>query len=342
MMNSYFFVRTPIQYYNAIEAKVKNCQATKSTLVVLSDFKPTLIQFERLIDDQMWSKVITPWDKYQKLTRFKLLNRLLNINRRITLDKILKKINEDDMVFWGNYNSIWLRYFLATKNNTVTILDDGFATLSLVEHLQNDNIELKKSKNTAGYLESILVSSSTRIPIKRLKFFTSFKNIAPIITERSTYTNYPFLKNQGNHKLTVGNKMYFIGQPLIRLSLMDESEYIRNVNHILAHYQNQGLQCFYIPHRTSKHDYYPKHWKIKNFNFPLENLIFQEEGILPKILASFYSSALYFVDKFSQNEKIYFDYWEAQDLASQSNIKNCYLYIKKGKFKNTTVHKLDI
>ena len=77
MMNSYFFVRTPIQYYNALEARENNTQAAKSTLVVLSDFKATLIQFEGLIDDQIWNKVITPWCKYQKLTRFKLLNRLL-------------------------------------------------------------------------------------------------------------------------------------------------------------------------------------------------------------------------------------------------------------------------
>lgn len=341
-MNSYFFVRTPIQYYNALEARANNSQATKSTLVVLSDFKATLIQFEGLIDDQIWNEVITPWYKYQKLTRFKLLNRLLNLNRRIALHKILKKINKDDMVFWGNYNSIWLRYFLARKNNTVTILDDGFATLSLVEHLKNDNIEFKKSSNIAGSLESILVCSSTSIPIRRLKFFTSFKNLAQVINDRCTYTEYPFLRKKANHKLSVEKKMYFIGQPLIRLSLMNEREYIRNVDHILNYYKNQGLQCFYIPHRTSKHDYYPKHWKIKNFNFPLEKLIFQDAGSLPKIMASFYSSALYFVYKFSQNEKINFDYWEAQDLASQSIIESCYLYIKKGKFKNTTVRKIDI
>ena len=83
MSTSYFFVRTPIQLYNAIEAKIKFCKETKCNLIILSDYPPTLSQFERLIDSKMWSEVYIPWGKYKTLTKFKLFNRLLNVNRHI-------------------------------------------------------------------------------------------------------------------------------------------------------------------------------------------------------------------------------------------------------------------
>ena len=61
MSTSYFFVRTPIQLYNAVEAKVKLCNETKCKLIILSDYPTTLGQFERLIDSKIWSEVLTPW-----------------------------------------------------------------------------------------------------------------------------------------------------------------------------------------------------------------------------------------------------------------------------------------
>ena len=179
MSTSYFFVRTPIQLYNAIEAKIKFCKETKCNLIILSDYPPTLSQFERLIDSKMWSEVYIPWGKYKTLTKFKLFNRLLNVNRRISLKRILTDIMEHDMVFWGNYNSIWLRYFISKKNNNVTILDDGFATLSIPKHIKNHELFFKKNKSLVGIIENLFVSSKTNIPLNRLHFFTSFKNITP-------------------------------------------------------------------------------------------------------------------------------------------------------------------
>ena len=85
----------------------------------------------------------------------------------------------------------------------------------------------------------------------------------------------------------------------------------------------------------------PENWNTLNFNLPLEALIFQDAHQLPKIMASFYSSALYYVNKFDQNRDMNFEYWETDTLQSNSNIQRCYSYIKKENLKNTIVHKLD-
>lgn len=341
MSTSYFFVRTPIQLYNAVEAKVKLCNETKCKLIILSDYPPTLGQFERLIDSKMWSEVLTPWGKYKKLTKFKLFNRLLNINRRISLKKILKGVLEHDMVFWGNYNSIWLRYFISKKNNSVTILDDGFATLSIPKHIKNHELFFNKNKSLVSFIEELLISSKNSIPLNRLHFFTSFKNISPLIDERATYTNYPFLKSQSRTDGPNQKTMYFIGQPLILLSILDKDTYVRNINSIFEYYEKKGMKCFYVPHRSAIHNYIPKNWNILNFNLPLEGLVFDDTQQLPKIMASFYSSALYYVNKFYQNKDMNFEYWEVNTLQSNSDIQHCYSYIKKEKLKNTIVHKLD-
>lgn len=341
MNRSYFFVRTPIQYYNAIEAKESLPKNAQCFLIILSDYPKTLSQFKELVDHEMWVSVLMPWKKYGDLTKSKFLNRLLNITRRLSINAIFKSIEESDTIFWGNYNSIWLRYFISKKNNTVSILDDGFATLSLVSQIQNNRIVFVKNVTTSGFIDRLLVSRSTSIPIKRLKFFTSFRNISPLINERSTFTEYPFLRKQANQNFRIEEKMYFIGQPLIRLSLMTKVNYIKNINRIFDFYKKQGLKCFYIPHRTSKLDYFPKQWNTINFNFPLENLIFEENESLPRVIASFYSSALYFVNKFGQNQEINFEYWKAMDLEGNRNIENCYAYIKKEKSKNTVIHQLD-
>jgi len=341
MSTCYFFVRTPIQLYNAVEAKIKLCKETKCNLIILSDYPPTLSQFERLIDSKMWSEVYIPWGKYKTLTKFKLFNRLLNINRRFSLKRILTDIMDHDMVFWGNYNSIWLRYFISKKNNNVTILDDGFAALSIPKHIKNHELFFKKNKSLVGIIENLFVSSKNSIPLKRLHFFTSFKNITPLVNDRSTYTDYPFLKTQSRRDLPNQKTVYFIGQPLILLSIVNKETYLRNINSIFEYYEKKGMKCFYVPHRSAIHNYIPENWNTLNFNLPLEALIFQDTHQLPKIMASFYSSALYYVNKFYQNRDMNFEYWETDTLKSNSNIQRCYSYIKKENLKNTIVHKLD-
>jgi hypothetical protein len=101
------------------------------------------------------------------------------------------------------------------------------------------------------------------------------------------------------------------------------------------------MKCFYVPHRSAIHNYIPKNWNTLNFNLPLEGLVFHDTQQLPKIMASFYSSALHYVNKFYQNKDMNFEYWEVNTLQSNSDIQHCYSYIKKEKLKNTIVHKLD-
>ena len=341
MKASYFFIRTPIHYYNALEAKQHLCKNEKHILVVLSDYPPTIQQLAGIIDAGHWSTIYMPWKSQSPYTKFKTLNRVFNITRPILLWKILKIISNSDQIFWGNYNSIWLRYFLAQKKNNVIILDDGFAALSISKYIHKNKLLFNKSTGFSGLTERLFVTTSSHIELSRLTFFTSFKNISPLIDERATYTNYPFLKSQSRTDGPNQKTMYFIGQPLILLSILDKETYVRNINSIFEYYEKKGMKCFYVPHRSAIHNYIPKNWNTLYFNLPLEGLVFHDTQQLPKIMASFYSSALYYVNKFYQNKDMNFEYWEVNTLQSNSDIQHCYSYIKKEKLKNTIVHKLD-
>lgn len=342
MNRSYFFVRTPIQYYNAIEAKESLPKNSQCFLIILSDYPKTLNQFKELVDHEMWLNVLMPWKKYGDLTKSNFLNRILNITRRFSLNAIFRSIEDSDTIFWGNYNSIWLRYFLEKKKNNVTILDDGFAALSISKYIHKNKLLFNKSTGFSGLTERLFVTTSRNIELSRLTFFTSFKNISNAMTRQSIVTDYPYLKTLGAPKSKdETDDVYFIGQPLILLSILEKETYINHVNQIFKYYSEKGLKCYYIPHRSTLHDYFPDNWKIINFNFPLEKLLFTSNHVLPKIFASFYSSALYFMNKFSVNDNVSFEFWESQELHKHPNILEVFKYIKSEKLKNTVIHKLD-
>ena len=342
MKASYFFIRTPIHYYNALEAKQHLCKNEKHILVVLSDYPPTIQQLAGILDASHWSTIYMPWKSQSPYTKFKTLNRVFNITRPILLWKILKIISNSDQIFWGNYNSIWLRYFLAQKKNNVIILDDGFAALSISKYIHKNKLLFNKSTGISGLTERLFVTTSSHIELSRLTFFTSFKNISNAMTRQSIVTDYPYLKTLGAPKSKdETDEVYFIGQPLILLSILEKETYINHVNQIFKYYSEKGLKCYYIPHRSTLHDYFPDNWKIINFNFPLEKLLFTSNHVLPKIFASFYSSALYFMNKFGVNDNVSFEFWESQELHKHPNILEVFKYIKSEKLKNTTIHKLD-
>lgn len=341
MSYNYFFIRTPIQYYNALEAIQYFNSHNGNRLIVISDYPPSIEQIEKLIDRKIWSDIYMPWRSQSKYTKYKVVNKLFNITRPLLLGRIVRKIKTKDKIFWGNYNSIWLRYFLTKKRNKVTVLDDGFATLSIPETLKNDTLFFKTSKGISGVTERIFVSKSASIPLKRLEFFTSFKNIAKAVTERSISCEYNYLKTLSKTIQPLKKEVYFIGQPLILLSLMSKESYIKQVDLVFNYYKNKGLKCYYIPHRSALHDYFPKNWDIVYFNFPLENLVLQENHELPEIFASFYSSALYYVNKFSSIDGLKFEFWKSKDFDGFSNVVRCFEYIKKENLNNTTIHKID-
>ncbi len=342
MKKGIFFIRTPIQYYNAVEAKEHFADQIKQTvLVIISDYPPTLEQFDEIIDTEQWDEIYYPWRTLSKWTAFNWLNRLLNVYRKRKLKKINTLLNPNDLVFWGNYNSVWLRYFCSLNPNEITIIDDGFATLNIPHHLNGNKLEFPSSKKVSFFSETMFLSGHDKMSLNRMRFFTSFKSIHEEVDKRSTVCTYENLKTKVQDNEVNHNLVYFIGQPLIYLSIIDTEKYVNSVNKVMEHYQKIGMKCVYIPHRSSVHNYIPESWDVLNLNFPIEKLLFDRNEELPKTFCSFYSSGIYYLEQFYAGKELTFEYWVMDELLALPAIKNCYSYLEKNRTINTFLKNIE-
>lgn len=342
MKKGIFFIRTPIQYYNAIEAKAHfSSDFDQSNLIILSDYQPTLKQIERIVDVKDWDVVLYPWKSISKWTVYSLINRFLNVYRKRKLKKICNELTSDDRIFWGNYNSIWLRYFHSLIENRIVIIDDGFATLNIPENLRENQLVFPSKKTFSFFSEKMFLSQHTSIDLNRLTFFTSFQGIHPEVDQRIIPCNYHFIKSILKEINSNSKLVYFIGQPLIFLSILEKDSYVSSVNKIFEYYRHKGLDCIYIPHRSSIHNYFPKEWSVKHLEFPIERLLFEPNTEVPHIFCTFYSSGIYYLDQFYSGNAIKFDYWVSNELLRIPNIKNCYSYLEENMTNNTTLQFLE-
>ena len=342
MKKGIFFVRTPVQYYNAIEARAHfSKDFDQSILIVLSDYQPTLEQFDRIVDTKEWNLVHYPWKSISKWTIYRFINRLLNVYRKRQLKKICKEINSDDSIFWGNYNSIWLRYFHSLNKNKIVIIDDGFSTLTIPESLHENQLIFSSKKTFSFFSEKMFLAKYISLDLNRLTFFTSFHGIHPELDQRIIPCKYPYIKSKLKEVKSNTKLVYFIGQPLIFLSIIEKESYVSSVEKIFAYYKAKGFDCVYIPHRSSIHDYFPNEWNVKHLKIPVERLLFERNVEIPHIFCTFYSSGIYYLDHFYSGNAIKFDYWTSNELLRVPHIKNCYSYLEKNMTNNTTLHYLD-
>lgn len=312
MKENYYFVRTPLQYLNAVEARNNDkFKSGRHNLIVLSDFHRTLSQIESIIETEFWSSIIFPWKVFSAKKNNPIFNAINIIKRKRKIDKIILDIKPIDLIFWGNLNSNWFFYLYQKTKSNIYILDDGFVSINTILNKDLKAIKSTLLSSKIGKIERFILKLSFSINWGRIFFFTNFdlktseKNIES--------HNYEFLSKQLKLS-TLKNTVYFIGQPLIFQKMMKNEVYVTLVDSIIRHYQSKDLNCFYIPHRSTTLDYIPNHWSTKSFNKPLECILFDESIEKPMIFVSFYSSALYNIAMMDKNSVFKYDYWQFDEI----------------------------
>jgi hypothetical protein len=312
MKENYYFVRTPLQYLNAVEARNNDkFKSGRHNLIVLSDFHRTLSQIESIIETEFWSSIIFPWKVFSAKKNNPIFNAINIIKRKRKIDKIILDIKPIDLIFWGNLNSNWFFYLYQKTKSNIYILDDGFVSINTILNKDLKAIKSILLSSKIGKIERFILKLSFSINWGRIFFFTNFdlktseKNIE--------FHNYEFLSKQLKLS-TLKNTVYFIGQPLIFQKMMKNEVYVTLVDSIIRHYQSKDLNCFYIPHRSTTLDYIPNHWSTKSFNKPLECILFDESIEKPMIFVSFYSSALYNIAMMDKNSVFKYDYWQFDEI----------------------------
>jgi hypothetical protein len=308
-MSSYYFVRTPLQYLNALEAKLENrFQQDNHFLILLSDYDKTLAQLAVIIRPDLWTEISFIWEEFSAHKKNKLLNAFALFKRKTLLDNELKKIKPSDVVFWSNINSNWFFYTYKKLPNKLYLLDDGFATLP---HLMPFDMEdLKKSimSSKSAKIERIILRPNFQLNWNKLVFYT---NLSFYSSEKNTIYHHFENLSKMITKRELTKEVYFIGQPLIYRKMMTKDNYVSRVTTIFEYYKNQDLKPIYIPHRSTPLNYIPKSWEVRELEYPLEFLLIVNK-CLPCRFATFYSAGLYNLELLSNKQDTHFDYWQVE------------------------------
>lgn len=178
---------------------------------------------------------------------------------------------------------------LLKKHNSIIIGDPNYK-------------DFHKITNSVSNKEIILLDdglSSKGLDFDYLTNNNSVTSFSFLRTPESSPTSHIFLKNNFSYlksiqKSTLGEKIIFIGQPLLEAKLFTEEEINYFFKIIGQYYSNSTIE--YIPHRwelSVNKIKYPENFSITKgpISIPLE-LYLTDNSISTKTLLSFYSSAL--------------------------------------------------
>ena len=294
MRQVFFCICTPLQYLNAVEARALfNDSCTKFYLVVFTDYDPSLLQINKLIDNCLWDDI--SFIKKRKSSRIKIFNRnpILFLDFYYRANKLIKFIENikktGDLLVVGNINEVGCLALLSRWNgDTKYLLDDGQATVSFVARKNSGDYRLPAT--TRRFFTQLLFKIK-KLKLNELVFFTSYKNLdfspaAVILNDykelRKTLTGNDF------HQIPKG---YFVGQDLPGNSIISESNYLSLIDKIRVWYIAHGFEFQYLVHRSEDLNRLPQNWNAIRLDIPIE-LHIAKSRETPSIIGSIQSSAL--------------------------------------------------
>lgn len=277
MKYNLFIVSSPLQIMNAIEA-VEHFKTQNNILLLLSsENKNQLIQMNHLIKFMDWLRI-----EYVSTLSYKGINRLF-FTRVITRQFKYIKNYEIDKLFVGDYRSEHLNHMVNYfGNNDVYLLDDGLNQLGYSKYLQNQSYKFKIRRLIYG----LFFYNLSKIKYTIFSIFT-------IENEKTIKNNYTFFKKYINTKV-MEKEVYFIGQPLVELNIIDEKCFKKELIKIINFYSKNLF--IYILHRKENEEKINKLSKELNFEYKKFNNIIELEMInsdkIPSDIATFYSTAI--------------------------------------------------
>jgi len=312
-----FIVAGPLHIINAIEAIEYFSSKNNILLILYTGNSHQLSQMKRLLHFYKWDRIIyfpLPMKKIDKIFFVKRVN------------SILKKIEIKSIsnIFVGEYRSDHVNHIVNIFNyKKVYLLDDGLAQLYYHKEINNIPYRVKLRQLFYRFI-------SYRLKPIDYTFFTIY-NIPNVKIIKNRYT---FFKRYISSK-KVENIVYFIGQPLVELKIINQKEYIELLSKIRDRYR--GVEFIYILHRREKKENIEKasldlNFKYQEFDNPIEIEMLQRDTI-PKYFATFYSSAIVTLPSFIEKsnyrvfqisksrinsklrENIYFTYQELKKIG---------------------------
>lgn len=324
MNNNLFLITSPLQLINAIEAKA-HFKLTSNILVVIftEHESKNKKQISRLIKDEEWDEVIR-FDQRLKNTKSTFL-------RQIKLVKLLQK-KSYDMLFCGDFSSINKMIIANVEKKKVYLMDDGAVTINrylneLGIKYSDQKVPLKKKVRQWRFN---LFGLKT-IPTDTINMFTSY-NLAPHGNEEIVRNELKYFKETFLAEAIVDNTVYFLGQPLSEIHVIQRVSYLNYIQAIKNYYDTKNI--VYIPHRAedviddimAMED---EQFKVVYTELPIE-LEFITTNRYPLQICSFFSSALFTLNIiYPESTIIAFEIEQDKMISPRPGIDNVYNYITK-------------
>ncbi|UTJ07339.1 alpha-2,8-polysialyltransferase family protein [Arcobacter roscoffensis] len=262
-----FIVESPLQLLSAYEAINYFGIKKYKILIRLSNSKENDNQILKLlkclkVKDMSYVFSLNAKNKtlldYLKITFFKML--FFYLNKRV------KKL------FLGNFESGFMKILMKNINKKkIILLDDGAKSIVIQSKFNNMN---------------------------NFDFFTFF-DLDPLEGQQIYSNSFSMLKNKIKNK-EKANFVLFLGTKLSELDIVSEEYYIRCIKEIAIYYIKTKI--IYIPHREENKNKLKllekniSNLKIKKIDYPVE-LFGLNESFIPQVVASFYSTALFTMNK---------------------------------------------
>ena len=287
MKDNIFIVAGPLHIMNSIEA-VKYFKTKNNILLVLyTDNSMQLAQMKKLLAFNfiIWKKIqYIPLPKTPK-DKFFFTKQIETQFQDITKSRV-------DKIFVGEYRSDHVNHMVNFLNSEdIYLLDDGLAQLNYKKQFKNIPIKVKIRR---------VIYKLLSYKLKKINY--TFFTIFDIEERRVIKHQFEFFHSNIKTK-KIKNTIYFIGQPLVELGIVDRKNYKNMLGYIIDSYKN--LKFIYILHRRENINNIKKLSVELDFEYKiLENLIELEmiqSSTIPSHFATFYSTAIVTLPYFLSN-----------------------------------------
>ena len=295
-----FIVASPLQLINAIEARY-HFKTSDNILVLMynsllnnTDFN----QKKSLLVEEDWDEVI-----------YYDLGKIAKKKRFFEQVKLIKQFQryKYSYLFSGDFGTIQQALMANLNIENIYLLDDGTASIVIYEKLKDKQFFKKipffKKLKLYRYL---LMNLKFKIQ-ENINFFTIY-NLEPLAHMHVVQHNFAYLKQNQLKRCEKNDVIYILGQNISENAIINKEIYLKYLEKIKDKFKGKII---YKPHRseeiTDAYNYLiSEHFLIDNdiSQGPIETS-FINNHIYPSIIISFFSSALFSLDKIFDESSIY-------------------------------------
>lgn len=272
-----FIASTSFQLLNCIEAKEKFTSPYNILIIINNNDFYNNLQMDNVSKVSDWNEIyhLTIPKNRAEILKYhsKLKKMFINFLKKYIVCKL----------FIGEYQCIHQNHLAHFFNpESYYLVDDGLAMLSY-----NPIKGIKKIKHYVKHVKFLIALYSLK-PID-FKLFTMFYKSFPNAIEN----NYLFFKGQKNIEI-YEDTVYFIGQPLAKLGILTEEDYIGYLQKIIIFFKPKKF--IYIAHRRDEKSFLDVISKLLGFEYKILNnpieIHMLRSNTLPTVFATFYSTGI--------------------------------------------------